>query len=261
MSGTGRDPIQGITSVRRAVRILDIVAERGDVGVTEVAQELGINKSSASRLIATLVDEGMLDRDTGSRRVHLGLGFLRLSAGLDAWVELIAAARPAMLRLSRRFGASVTVVTLSAGLANHIEQMDDPRAGTPVRWTGRSTPLHCSSGGKLLLAFAPAPMRERLLARPMPRLTEATITQRTALEAQLEEIRARGIAVAMGELRPDQNGVSAALRGPDGTVIAALCVSGPPSVVGSRRIPAIEPALREAAAAVSARLGAPPAGT
>lgn len=246
-----------VASVRRAIRILEIVAERGNVGVTEVAAELGVNKSTASRLIATLVDDGVLDRDPRTRRVHLGLGFLRFSGSLGAWADLVNAARPALQNLSERLGASVTLATLSGGMAAHIEQMDDRKGNDVVHWAGRATPLYCTSAGKVLLAFAPEPMRSRLLARPMARLTETTITDRTTLEKELAEVRRRGIAVALGELRADQNGISAPIRRADGTVVAALCVSGPPTAVGPRRIPAIEPLIKDAAGAISARLGAP----
>ncbi len=247
--------LHAVESVRRALQILDIVAERGSAGATDVAADLGIHKSTASRLMSTLVGEGLLDRDPRTRRVRLGLGILRLSGSLGAWVDLVNMARPTMRALSERFGVSVTIATLSGGQAVNIEQTNDPRSTAVVQWRGRATPLYCTSAGKVLLAFASPAMRGRLLSRPMPAITPATITDRGVLEKQLEEVRRRGVAVGLGEHTEGEYGVSAPVRRGTGAVVAALCAYGPPSSLGPHKIPLVEAGTMEAAEVVSARLG------
>jgi DNA-binding IclR family transcriptional regulator len=114
--------------------------------------------------------------------------------------------------------------------------------------------LHCTSNGKVLLAFMREDARDRLLAEPLPRLTPRTITDPERLRAQLTEIRARGYAQTMDELEEGLNAVAAPIRGMNGDLIAALSVSGPASGCGVSTFRG-SAATAEAAAVVSRRLG------
>ncbi len=245
-----------VASVRRALHILQVVAERGNSGMTELAEELGVHKSTVSRLVATLVEEEFLERDMRTRRVTLGLGVLRLSGSVGTWAHLIQLARPILESLAWDTGATVNVGALSGGLVIHVDQVSDPGALATINWVGKEAPLHCTSMGKVLLAFSPPDVRARLTKGPLEAATPRTITDLARLQQELDNVLRRGVGHSFGEFEIGLNGISAPIRREGGAVIAAVCVSGPAFVLGPHDVPRVERAVRTAAEAISRKLGA-----
>ena len=137
----------------------------------------------------------------------------------------------------------------------YVDQITGTRAIVSVSWVGRRTPLHCTSNGKVLLAFSTEAERERLLRAPLTKLTPRTITDVRKLRAQLEEIRVRGYAQTMEELEEGLNAVAAPVRGMSGELVAALSVSGPAFRMRPVDLPRMGKLTAEAARAISRRLG------
>jgi IclR family transcriptional regulator, acetate operon repressor len=204
----------------RALQVLQLFHAPADaLSVTEIADRLGIHRSTASRLVSTLRARGFLERTDGDL-VRLGPEVARL--GTLAGRELAAIAQPLMERLASRTGETVTLGVVAGGETLTVAQAGGKHVVSAGNWVGLRTPVHCTADGKVLLAFgAVMPPRGALERR-----TERTIVDPAALERELREARARGYAIAEGELEPGLVGVAAPVHR-DGACVAALCISGP----------------------------------
>ena len=244
-----------LQSVNRALRALELIAEAGSLGVTELGRRLGVHKATASRLIATLAERGMVERDPVTEKYRLGFGLIRLAGAAMAGMDVVRTARPILEELADRSRETVNLGVLSGDAVVYIDQVAGSRSIVAVSWVGRRTPLHCTSNGKILLANMDPADRDRLLAVPLERLTRHTIIDPGKLRAQLDEIRARGYAQTMEELEEGLNAVAAPIRRADGEVLAALSVSGPAFRMRPVDLPRVGRLTTEAATAISRRLG------
>jgi IclR family acetate operon transcriptional repressor len=252
----GRDTDGGnLQSVNRALRALELIAEAGQLGVTELGRRLGVHKATASRLVATLAERGMVERDPITEKYRLGFGLIRLAGAAMASMDLVRIARPMLEELADRTRETVNLGVLSGDAVVYIDQVTGTRSIVAVSWVGRRTPLHCTSNGKVLLANVGDAERARLLATPLHRETRSTVTDAATLETQLDEIRRRGYATTMEELEEGLNAVAAPIRRADGEVVAALSVSGPAFRMRPVDLPRVGRLTMEAASAISRRLG------
>ena len=152
-----------LQSVARAIRALELIAEAGALGVTELGRLLGVHKATASRLIATLAERGLVERDPVTEKYRLGFGLIRLAGAAMAGLDLVRTGHPILEDLAERTRETVNLGVLSGDAVVYVDQISGTRAIVSVSWVGRSTPLHCSSNGKVLLANMPEGR-----ARPAP---------------------------------------------------------------------------------------------
>ena len=249
-----------VRSVDRAASLLLALGDfHGDAGVTELARRLGLHKSTASRLLATLEKRGLVEQDEESGKYRLGLIVIRLAEHAERTLDLRAIAMPELDRLARATHETTGIGVLQGDQMLTVAQADGPNLVAVGDWTGRVAPLHSVASGKVLLAFLPEREIMRLVRRGLDRRTERTITQLEPLLEELARVRRRGYATAFGEFDQGQNAVAAPVHDARGQVIAALNVWGPASRVAAGRIPELADQVREAAAAVSVRLGGTPA--
>jgi DNA-binding IclR family transcriptional regulator len=245
----------GLRSVNRALRSLELVAEAGSLGVTELGRRLGVHKATASRLAATLAERGLLERDPLTDRYRLGFGLIRLAGAAMAGLDLVSSARATLEDLAEGTHETVTLGVLSGDEVVSIDQVTGTRSIVSVSWVGKRTPLHTTSTGKVFLAFLPDADRERRLAQPLERSTKRSVTDPDALRTQLDDVRRRGYAQTLEELEEGLNAVAAPVRQADGEVVAALSVSGPAFRVRPVDLPRLGRLTVEAADAISRRLG------
>jgi IclR family transcriptional regulator, acetate operon repressor len=245
----------GLRSVTRAVRALEAIAESGDMGVSELGRKLDVHKATASRLLATLAERGLVERDPFSERYRLGFGLIRLAGAAMTSLDLVRSGRPILEELAERTRETVNIGVVSGDGVVYVDQVAGSRAIVSVNWVGQRTPLHCTSNGKVLLAFMDEAERDRILARPLDRKTPRTIVDPAALRDELEGIRRRGYAQTVEELEEGLNAVAAPVRQADGRVTAALSVSGPAFRMRGVDLPRMALLTSDAAMAVSRRLG------
>jgi DNA-binding IclR family transcriptional regulator len=255
--GDGEDqrdtgPVQ---SVDRAVTILEILAREGEAGVTEVARELGVHKSTASRLLAALDRRELVTQDAARGRFRLGVGLVRLAGAAGRRLDLVQESRPVSRALAQEVGETINLAILSGRDALYLDQTAGPAALSPHNWAGQRIPLHATSDGKVLLAYLPAAQIIELLAAPLRRFTEHTITAPAEFRHTLPEVRRRGYATAVEELEDGLTAVAAPVRDAEGRVIASISASGPSFRIPAERIPQLAESVRRAADAVSHRLG------
>ena len=249
-----------VRSVDRAASLLLALGEcAGEAGVTELARRLGLHKSTASRLLATLEKRGLVEQDEESGKYRLGLVVIRLAGRAEQTLDLRSIAMPELDRLARSTRETTGVGILSGEQMVTVAQADGPNLVAMGDWTGRGAPLHAVAAGKVLLASLPEREILRLVRRGLDRCTERTITELEPLLEDLARVRRRGFATAFGEFDPALNAIAAPIHDARGQVIAALDVWGPAFRVTPGRVPELAQAAREAAAAVSVRLGGTPA--
>ena len=255
MGNSGREGSGAVQSVDRAVAILEILARDGEAGVTEVARELDVHKSTASRLLAALDRRELVTQDTARGKFRLGVGIVRLAGAASARLDLVQESRPLCRTLAQQVGETVNLAILSGRDALYLDQAAGPAALSPHNWAGQRIPLHATSDGKVLLAYLPEAEFAAYLTPPLARFTERTVTAVAEFPALLAEVRRRGFATAVDELEAGLTAIAAPVRDAEGTVIASVSASGPSFRIPAARIPALAAAVRHAADEVSRRLG------
>lgn len=194
---------------------------RTEQGVTELAQVIGVHKSTASRLAAVLERAGLLSRH--GRRYRLGLQAIRLGTLALRSLDFVETMRPAMEKLSRQTGETINLaIPDGTGILNVAEIPATYILSCSSGWIGRRTRPHAVANGKVLLAHAAIPMPGEL-----ERYTERTITSHEDLARDLEAVRANGYATAVSELEDGLVAVAAPVFDSAGGCVAALSVSGP----------------------------------
>jgi IclR family transcriptional regulator, acetate operon repressor len=256
--GREASPVQ---SVDRAVTVLEILAREGEAGVTDIAAELGVHKSTAFRLVGALENRDLVTQDVDRGKYRLGVGILRLAGATTARLDLVQEGRAVCERLAVEVGETINVAVLADGAALYLDQVAGPSALQTRNWVGQSLALHATSNGKVLLAYLDPTRRERFLAAPLARYTEHTIVDRERLDGQLDEVLRRGYAVTVDELEIGLTAVAAPIHNLDGAVIAAVSASGPSFRVPADRVAVVAAEVRRAADEISLRMGARPATT
>jgi DNA-binding IclR family transcriptional regulator len=245
--------LRHIQSLERGMRLLHVIARSRDplTGV-EVADRARINRSTAWRLLATLEQGGMVERDA-TGRYEIGLELFTLAAA-SPWGAVIRRARPTLERLSAAVNETTALAVIQGGGFEVLDQVDGPHA-LAVRWVGTAMPLLTTSVGKLILAEMPERELDRYLQHPIEVRTPRTLTTPADIKAEIDEVRRTGLGVSLGDYELGVNGVSAPARDSHGTVVAAFSVTGPDVRLSEARIREIAPVLKDAATQLESALG------
>jgi DNA-binding IclR family transcriptional regulator len=226
-----------ITALRRGLAILDMFSEdRSVVGLVEIADELGIHRSSASRLAATLAGSGYLVATSAGTYV-LGprVGVLGSLAG--ARQDLTGVVTPYLRDLVAVSGETGHLAVLDGTTAKTVQVVDGWHTVRMHSWVGKRSPAHCSSMGKALLAgLADDEVDRRYPDGELARLTDRTIVTTGDLHDELHRIRRTGTALDNEELEPGLRCVAAPVYSPAGIVDASISISGPAQRVSRRRM-------------------------
>lgn len=245
-----------VRAVERALQILgSFDDEHPERGISEIAQSVGLHKATTHRIVTTLLSFGYLERAQDGQKYRLGLRLADLGFKVVRRMDLRREALPSMNELSRRLDETCDLSIYDRGAAFYLEVVPGNHTLTIAAAVGRSLPIHCTASGKVLLAhLAPAEL-DTVLSRPLAGYTDRTIIRPAELRKQLETVRAQGYAVDDEEFEVGIRAVSAPIRDREGEVIAAMSVASPTSRMSLDRVPAVAKDLREAADAVSRRLG------
>ena len=130
--------------------ILELLARDGEAGVTEIAAELGVHKSTAFRLLATLEAHRLVEQDSDRGRYRLGVGNLRLAGATTARLDLVQEARPVCRQLAADTGETVNIAVRAETSALYLDQVAGSSALQSHNWVGQHIPLHATSNGKVL---------------------------------------------------------------------------------------------------------------
>jgi DNA-binding IclR family transcriptional regulator len=256
--GATAGPVTGVQSVDRAVSVLEILAQRGEAGVSEVAAEIDVHKSTAFRLLGALEARGLVEQSAERGKYRLGFGIVRLAGAVTGRLDITQQGRQVCERLSEEIGETVNIAVLQEHYAVNLHQARGPGAVGTHNWVGQLTPVHATSSGKILLAHLPERRRAEVLeASGLRKLTPHTLTAGTKLEKDLTEARERGYAVTLEELELGLHAMAAPIRSREGEVVAALSASGPAYRFTEERMRELAPVLTRGAEEISRRMGHP----
>ena len=255
MTVMNSDAGSSLQSVDRALQVLELLAAWGAGGVSELASEIGVHKSTAFRLLGALEAREMVQQDDERGKYRLGFGLVRLARRVNVQLELTEQAPPLTDRLAHTLGESINVAVLREHFAVNVVQSRGQASVASQNWIGQLTPLHATSSGKVLLAHLDAAQRSALLGGSLDRYTPHTHTDPDDLLKELQTVLEVGHAVTLGELEQGLNAVAVPVRGEDGQVVAALSASGPAYRLGPERVSEVIAELTDAAADLSRRMG------
>jgi DNA-binding IclR family transcriptional regulator len=245
-----------VQSVDRAVSVLEILAREGHAGVSEVAAEIGVHKSTAFRLLAALEERDLVEQNTERGKYQLGFGVLRLASAIPARLDIVRQAQPVLDDLARRLDETVNLAVVREHYSVHVQQALGSAAVASQNWVGQLTPLHATSSGKILLAYmSEERLNETLAASSLKAYTEHTLTSREALVEQLAQARAEGFATAYEEIETGLNAAAVPVRDHTGSVVGAVSASGPAYRFDKARIESVATDLKAAGDRISQRMG------
>jgi DNA-binding IclR family transcriptional regulator len=220
-----------MSSVLRGLQILErIVDSPRPLTHAELARLLNIPKSTLSQILALLEKANYIGSD--GRLYYADVGLLALGQRIARAGNLHSAIRPLMDRLAERTGETVL---LGSMVGNHIMYLEQSPSPLPIRYVttvGQPRPLHCTAGGRVLLAFS---NRSSASLDSVPKLTSRTITDVGVLDALLVDVRKQGHAINIGESVQDVSAISVPLRNERGDLLAALTVTGPSNRMSDMR--------------------------
>jgi IclR family acetate operon transcriptional repressor len=230
----------GTQSIDRAAQLLVAVADSVEpIGIGELAEATDLPKSTVSRLVAALERHALVQRDGARGPLRPGPVMMRLARRGVGDRDLVDLAADSLRRLADASSETINLAVPTPLGVEHLSQVDSHHFIGSTNWIGRRVPHTSTAVGKVFLAFGAV------------RLTR----EHAALRPELETVRARGYATAIGELEPGLAAIAAPVRDGSGDVLAALSISGPEGRLTRERITELAPGLLQEAATVSARLG------
>jgi DNA-binding IclR family transcriptional regulator len=229
----------GESSLSRAVRVLEaFTSDEPELGVAEVARRAGLHVATASRIVGQLAGHGLLER-APDRRVRIGVRMWELASRASPTRSLRDAAMPYLEDLHAVVGHHAQLAVLNGDEVLFLERLSARDAVVNFSRIAGRLPLHVSSSGVVLLASGPQELQDRVLAGPLERYTDATVTSPARLRATLEQVRRQGWVLLPGHVHEDAAGVAVPVRDGLGEVVAALSVIVP----NDERAPSTVPVL------------------
>ncbi|MFO0889470.1 MAG: IclR family transcriptional regulator [Isosphaeraceae bacterium] len=220
-------PASPFLSVEKAFRILEILSARSPLGVTEIADELGLKKSSVSRLLKALAELGYAESTAQRGKYCVGPNILVLARSYLEDDRLVREAQPILRELAATLRASAHVAVLAGGNLVIVAKEPSPEHIQVITRVGGRTPLHASALGKILLASLPEKKRRSILGETLARYTDRTITDHRRLKADLDRVREQGFAIELEEEHAGVGCIGAPVRDTADRWVAAVSVAGP----------------------------------
>jgi DNA-binding IclR family transcriptional regulator len=246
-------PVGVVGKVLRILEALD--AAPGGLQLREIAQQTGVNKSTAYRFVAHLENDGYLFRE-GNGVYLVGPKLARLGAGVAYHATLRTIGRPVLTELSKETKETVNLGVIEGHDVLYLDVFESPHFFRMASQPGMHRPLNCTALGKALLAFLSREQREEILPTlTFERATSHSIPNLARLRKELTEIAKKGYALDDQETDLGARCVAAPVLDASGKVAAAISVSGPITRMSRERVPMFALATRKAARTISTRLG------
>jgi IclR family acetate operon transcriptional repressor len=239
-----------IQTLARGLQIINALADAQDgMSITELAERFDMDKGNVSRFLQTLANYAFAERAPDTRRYYLGPQVVRLSRSLLNRMKLREVAKPFLDELVTATGECAHLAILAQGQALYIDQAESPSALRVTTGVGTMAPLHCTALGKVLLAFADAPVAENLDS-----YTIRTITDPGALQSHLDRVRKQGFAIDDEEFEAGVRCIAVPVCDYRGRCVAAIGISGPTSRMSLENLPKVAQTVQEIGNSLSARL-------
>jgi len=244
-----------ISSLAKGLKVLELLAEKQALRVSDVARHLGQNRAASHRFLATLKLLGYVEKDEDDR-YRLTFRVLELGMKVANRNEILRIARHYMNELSLAFNETVNLGYFDGRDILHLDKIDSKEVLRMDSDLGSRAPAYCTALGKVMLAYLPAAEREDYLQKQKLRpYGPHTITSRKKLQQEIKRIRENGFAIDNEELAPGLRCVAAPVFDHTGRAVYAVSVSGPAVRMTFERIEKIQPRLSAVCEKISTRLG------
>lgn len=245
-----------LTSVKNALRILrSFTMENNQKGVLEIARELGISKSSVHRILQTLSTEGFVKQARNSSKYELGLSVVELNSIYLQHLDIYEESLNSLIELTKKTGETSHLAVLENENIVYLNKVEfSPSLGIRSH-IGYHNSIHCTGTGKVLLAYSEPDVLNRILQKPLERITDKTITDPNVLLKELETVKLLGYGMAKGESRDQITSIAVPVRNYKGNVIAAINLVGPSTKFADEKIKYYLNLLLSEAAIISRRIG------
>jgi DNA-binding IclR family transcriptional regulator len=251
MARTRQPSTRRIGAAERAITVLDILADGGELGTNEIARRSGMTPSTVSRQLGTLAAAELVERIPANGRYRLGIRLVQLANAVLSRLDVREVARPHLVSLVDATGETATLSVPGEGAAITVDFVSGAHQIQPVSRLGRPSIAHATSAGKVMLAFAPRELPEG----PLRAYTPRTITDSDALADELDQVRERGYATATGEREPGLSAIAAPIRSARDELEGIVALQGPSARFDEASVDAAVPLLLERAEAISRELG------
>lgn len=247
---------QTIVAIERATDVLGLFADSDEatLGVTEIANALGLSKAVVYRILSSFRAKGFVELDETTRRYSLGPRVLHLGLAYMNRLDVRSLARPVLEQLSRDTNETATLSLRTGWTRVYVDQVTPDRDVKMVVQLGQQVPLHAGASSKAFLAFMDTAERDAYLDTEMQKLTGRTVTSARTLARQLNQIAEDGCATSFGERMEGAGSIAAPILGHDGRPVAVISVCGPADRLRDEAAE-IAPLLLKACSKVSGALG------
>jgi IclR family KDG regulon transcriptional repressor len=244
----------GVQSVERAFRLFEQLTKREAVRLGELARAVGLHKTTAFRILATLEGLGFVEHDAATGSYRLGIKAVEVGSRILHGLPLVRLAHQQMEALAHAVHEAVNLAMPDGTEMVYVDKVDTESMLRMQAAIGRRAPIYCTAVGKAVLAWRPD-LWQRLEGSALRPLTPRTLVTREALMRDLELTRRRGYALDDEEQELGARCVAAPIFNEQGLAIAAVSISGPSARLTLEQTERVAPLVKEAARAISARLG------
>ena len=248
-----------VKSLEKAILLLDLLQREGvPLSLTAIARRMDMAKSTVHTILATLRSHGYVEQSADDGAYRLGSALLQLGNSAAQQWDAVPLARPYLQSIGRKVDQSVHLGKLDHNEVLYLDKWEPPGGVRVVAQIGTRMPLHCSAMGKVLLAYMPEDEAAALLEdQNIAVYTPHTITDKTVLQQQLDEIVRQGYGIENGERIIGMRGVAAPIFDRFGRVEYTIGVTGMFRRISDDGFILATDLCREAARAISLSLGAP----
>jgi IclR family transcriptional regulator, acetate operon repressor len=255
MPETSSGPRYPIESVDNALKLLLMLRKRPEIGVSEASRHLAVARSTAHRLLATLAHHGFVQQVRATKEYTAGPALVEVGLAALRGSDIRAKARPFIEELVNELDETVHLVRLRGRQLLYLDCVEGTRALRAASRIGTELPAHCTAGGKALLAAASNERLDELYPdEQLEQLTPQSISTRSGLLTELEEIRRYGYALNSGESEPGLRAVAVAIHGPGSYARAGITLAAPDYRLPADLLPRVAAAVRKAADRIAEEL-------
>lgn len=215
-----------VQSIDRAFQVLKALAVEPS-GVTDLAQRVGLPKSTVARMLSSLEDQGAVTRGADGTMYSIGMGLVELAGAIDATAALATAVRPHLVWLSEQLGEASGFSVPTGYTIQYMVQVESPNPVQVRDYTGLTVPMHVGPSGLCVMAQWPEAEVDRYLSRPLESFTSTTMVDPAQIRDRLETIRSSGHCWVREEFAEGINSVAAPVLADGKRVLGAIHVHGP----------------------------------
>ncbi|PKO00095.1 MAG: hypothetical protein CVU42_04965 [Chloroflexi bacterium HGW-Chloroflexi-4] len=245
-----------VRAVERALQILNSFDDSNpERGISEISEAIGLHKATTHRILTTMLNMGFIERTADGQKYRLGIQMIDLGFKVLRRMDLRRESVPFMKKFIDEWDEAIDLSVFQDKQVLYVEVLQSHQTLTIAAAVGQRLPVHCTSTGKLFLAYASEKDLQAILRTPLQAYTKNTVVSPEKLLEELAHIREKGYAFDHEEYEEGIRAVAAPIRNYTGVVIAAISVPAPVRRMSDERMAQISKTLCEYADTISRRLG------